>query len=140
MYSDCILAPTILRRYRKLARTIAKQDEGYMGKDEAPWSIIDKRLAGEPVELGGRTVVPVGRLRGKYYSGGNEYGSATGFAGTVEPVEIEVTAENERYTIPIDAALRVPLRRYIAAGTAVAAGCIMICLVTPRIARKLIHA
>ncbi len=110
-----------------------------MGKDEAPWSAIDKRLVGEPVGLAGRTVVPVGRLRGKYQSGGNEYGAVSWFAGTVEPVEIEVTEENERYTIPIEVSRRESLRGYIAAGTAVVLSCILIRIATPRIARKLIQ-
>ena len=45
-----------------------------MGDKESPWTEIDRRLEGDPLEVGGRTVQPVGRLKGKQITAGNANG------------------------------------------------------------------
>lgn len=49
--------------------------------------MIDRRLAGEPVQIGGYRVQQVARLRGRLGAGGNAQGSGAGGHFSLEPVE-----------------------------------------------------
>lgn len=59
------------------------------GNNSTP-SKIDRRLAGDPIEIDGRSVQPVARVRGRCGAGGNEQGSGAGCHLSVEPVEVIV--------------------------------------------------
>lgn len=53
-------------------------------------SKIDRRLVGDPVEIDGRALQPVARLRGRMGAGGNEQGGGAGGRFSLEPVEVIV--------------------------------------------------
>jgi uncharacterized spore protein YtfJ len=55
---------------------------------------IDRRLAGEPVQVDGYSVQLVARLRGRCGAGGNEQGSGAGCHLNMEPVEVVVCTED----------------------------------------------
>lgn len=55
---------------------------------------IDRRLAGEPVQVEGYSVQPVAQLRGRCGAGGNEQGNGAGCRLSVEPVEVIVRTED----------------------------------------------
>jgi uncharacterized spore protein YtfJ len=55
---------------------------------------IDRRLAGEPVQVDGYNVQPVARLRGRCGAGGNQQGNGAGCHLSVEPVEVVVRTED----------------------------------------------
>jgi hypothetical protein len=53
---------------------------------------IDRRLAGEPVQVDGYSLQPVARLRGRLGAGGNAQGGGAGGQFSLEPVEVLVRA------------------------------------------------
>jgi uncharacterized spore protein YtfJ len=51
---------------------------------------IDRRVVGDPIEIGDRTVQPVARVRGRVGAGSGPSGGAAGGMLRVEPVEVLV--------------------------------------------------
>lgn len=53
-------------------------------------SKIDRRLVGDPIEIDGRSIQAVARLRGRCGASGNKQGAGAGCQLSVEPVELIV--------------------------------------------------
>ncbi len=78
---------------------------------------IDRRLAGQPIKLGERTVQPVARVTGWGGTAGENAGGAWLHA---KPVEVLVTDENGQiYRVPIVVAKNDTLRWLALAGVLV---------------------
>ena len=53
-------------------------------------SKIDRRLVGDPIEIDGRSIQPVARVRGRFGAGGSEQAGGAGGRFSLEPVEVIV--------------------------------------------------
>ena len=53
-------------------------------------SKIDRRLVGDPIEIDGRSIQPVARVRGRFGAGGSEQFGGAGGRYSLEPVEVIV--------------------------------------------------
>lgn len=87
-------------------------------------SKIEKRLVGDPVAVGERTIQPVARVSGWHGSGGSD---AEGGAGTwlrVTPVEVMVReSDGTSYHVPVVNGTRQAMRGMILVALAVAGIC-----------------
>ncbi len=63
---------------------------------------IDRRLVGAPIQIDGRIVQPVARLRGRLGSGGDRKGGGAAGQFRLEPVEVIVRAYITGVTVPVD--------------------------------------
>lgn len=82
-----------------------------MPEPSSPPTKIDRRLAGDPVQVDGYSLQPVARLRGRFGAGGNAQGGGAGGQFSLEPVEVLVrTADGAESSLalpdPTDHALR----------------------------------
>jgi uncharacterized spore protein YtfJ len=86
---------------------------------------IDRRLAGEPVQVNGYSVQPVARLRGRCGVGGNEQGNGAGCHLSVEPVEVIVReADGAESTLELVDPTTQALRALAGSAVAVAAAAV----------------
>ena len=53
-------------------------------------SKIDRRLVGDPIEIDGRSIQPVARVRGRFGAGDSEQVDGAGGRYSLEPVEVIV--------------------------------------------------
>ena len=82
---------------------------------------IDRRLAGEPVQVDGYSVQPVARLHGRCGVGGNEQGHGAGCHLNMEPVEVVVrTADGVESTLALADPTAQALRGMVGVAVAVA--------------------
>ena len=82
---------------------------------------IDKRLQGEPIQAGGRTVEPVARLSGFIGWGGGEDGSGGGGWLKLTPQEVIVRdAKGAEQRLDLNDPTAIALRGVAMAGMAVA--------------------
>jgi hypothetical protein len=109
---------------------------GSMGKAESPQTNIDRRFEGEPVQVGDRTVQPVGRVTGKQFGGGNEQGSLSGVLAQLQPLEVVVQEGGQERTIPMADPQRQQLRGIVMTGLAISTGCILLMLTARRLAKR----
>lgn len=106
-----------------------------MGRNPKPPAKMDRRLEGEPVHVGDRTVQPVGRLTGKPIRAGGAQGGFSGVVAHLQPVEIVVRQGDATQTIPIADAQKAALRRLVMAGLAICVGCILIMVAARSLAK-----
>ena len=84
-------------------------------------SKIDRRLVGDPMEIDGRSVQVVARLRGRLGAGGNEQGGGAGGQFSLEPVEVIVReADGVESTLTLADPTAQALRAMTAVAVAVA--------------------
>jgi hypothetical protein len=72
---------------------------------------VDRRLVGEPIPVGERTIQPVAQVSGWYGSGRSETGSGAGAWVRITPVEVIVReGDGDEYSVPITDGTREALR------------------------------
>jgi hypothetical protein len=98
---------------------------------------IDRRLAGEPVQIDGRSVQVVARLRGRLGAGGNTQGSGAGGQFSVEPVEVIVReADGAESTLALADPVAQALRAMAGSAMAVAAASIGLAVLARLLRRR----
>ena len=103
---------------------------------DKPFTQIDKRLEMPPLVVGNRTVRPVAHLMGWYAAAGEGSDSGSGAALRIAPREVVVREGENEYIVVIEDPLREPLRAIALGGVAVSALCLLIMLITSRIAKR----
>jgi uncharacterized spore protein YtfJ len=84
-------------------------------------SRIDRRLVGNPIQIDGRIVQPVARLRGRLGSGGSQTAGGAGGMLRLEPVEVIVRqADGAESTVALRDPTAAALRGMAGAAVAVA--------------------
>ena len=107
-----------------------------MGDNQSPWTEIDRRLEGSPLEVGGRTVQPVARLKGWQFSAGKQQGGFSALLAHMLAVEVVVREDAEERTIHLTGPQFEEMRGILMAGATLAVGCLAVMVVAHRLTRK----
>ncbi|MFQ5342438.1 MAG: hypothetical protein ACE5F6_12910 [Anaerolineae bacterium] len=88
---------------------------------------IKKRIAGQPIAVGGRTIQPVAQVAGWVGSGGSETGGGAGAWLRVTPIEVVVhETDGAERRVPITDPTREAMRGIVLSAILVAAVCWLI--------------
>lgn len=106
--------------------------EGWKGEE------IDRRLEGEPMQVGEMTVQAIGRLTGKSFRAGNAQAGGTGAFVTLQAEELIVQEQGGPRTISLAPPSDQPLRALFLAAGAVAGACLVVMALSRRIIRRVL--
>ncbi|MFQ5594794.1 MAG: hypothetical protein ACE5HA_11670 [Anaerolineae bacterium] len=91
---------------------------------------IKKRIAGQPIKVGERTIQPVAQVTGWAGSGGDETGGGAGAWLRVTPIEVVVhETDGAEWRVPITDPTREAMRGIVLSALLVAAVCWLITII-----------
>lgn len=91
---------------------------------------IEKRIAGQPITVGERTIQPAAQVAGWVGSGGGETGGGAGAWLRVTPVEVVVReGDGTEHRVPITDPTREAMRGIVLSAFLVAAVCWLIIII-----------
>ena len=110
-----------------------------MAKDKSRWEDVDRRLEGDPIVVGDRSIRPVGRLTGKRVAAGGGASGGGGLVARLLPEEVVVSESGETYSIALNAQRNEPARAIVMAGAAVSIACLITMFLSRLIVQRIFN-